>query len=216
MSARRIYHFNDEAEREIDPGTNRTVRRLERLRTALERRQTDLHLVLENVHDPHNVSAVLRTCDAIGIDTVHLVYSEGKFPRLSKASSTGALKWLELISHNSIDDCYRQLRQEGCAIISTYLGPDTRDLYAIDYRLPTAIVFGNENKGISEEAMKGSDATISIPMVGLVTSLNISVACAVTLYEAFRQRRAAGLYDHPTMTPEAIDQRLVEWAERKS
>ena len=80
-----------------DPANPRTPQRLSRLRSAIERRQPDLHLVMENVHDPHNVSAVLRTCDAVGVGTVHLVYTYEKFPKIGRESSAGAWKWIERI-----------------------------------------------------------------------------------------------------------------------
>jgi tRNA (guanosine-2'-O-)-methyltransferase len=196
----------------IDPAFDRTERRIARLRAALERRQPDLHLVLENVHDPHNVSAVLRTCDAVGVGTVHLVYTYETFPKIGKASSASAYKWTNIERHESIESCYASLRSAGCRIYATDLGERAVELYALEMASPVALVFGNEHRGVSEEASRGADGNLVIPMVGLIQSLNISVACAVTLYEAMRQRRVAGLYDRPSMTPDAIDAKLSEWA----
>ena len=198
----------------IDPESKRTVRRLERLRQVLEHRQTDLHLVLEDVHDPHNVSAVLRTCDAVGVGTVHLVYVNEEFPKIGHQSSAGVGKWVRLEKHRSIEDCYQRLREEGIRIIGTDLTEKSTGLYELDLTIPIALVFGNEHRGLSSEASAAADGNIQIPMVGLAQSLNISVACAVTLYEAMRQRLNAGTYDTPSMPNEQLEMMLKEWLER--
>mgnify|MGYP002477001857 FL=1 len=194
-----------------------TERRLNRMIQVLKRRQPDLTVVLENVHDPHNVSAVLRSCDAVGVLAVHLVYTIEEFPDLSKNVSGSALKWLEIIKHKDIQDCYETLRSQGMTIYTTYLADPQRshDLYSLDLTKPTALVFGNEQRGVSEEASRLADGNFVIPMMGMVQSLNISVACAVTLYEAFRQRRTAGHYDHPKLSREEISTRLHNWLQRE-
>ncbi|MBC8144775.1 MAG: RNA methyltransferase [bacterium] len=198
----------------IDPQFARTERRIARLRSTLEHRQHDLHLVLENVHDPHNVSAVLRTCDAVGVAEVHLVYSNESFPTIGKTSSASAYKWTTLVQHDSIDVCYRVLREKGCRIFATDLTERAEDLYSIDLASPVALVFGNEHRGVSDEASTLADGNLRIPMVGLIRSLNISVACAVTLYEAMRQRKVAGRYDAPSMPQDVLDATLAEWSAR--
>ena len=190
-------------------------RRLARLTGVLERRQPDLTVVIENVHDPHNISAVLRSCDAVGVARVHLVYTREERPKLSRVSSASAVKWLEIVDHPSIPACYAALRAQGFAIYATHLGEDSRDLYELDLASPAALVFGNEQRGVSEEAVRLADASVLIPMMGMVQSLNISVACAVTLYEALRQRREAGAYDEPKLSHAEIDARLTSWLERE-
>lgn len=192
-----------------------TERRLQRMREVLARRQPDLTIVIENVHDPHNISAVLRSCDATGLLAVHLVYTVEERPTLSRLSSASALKWLEIVDHPSIDDCYRALRAQGFSIYATHLAGDSRDLYDLDLTGPVALVFGNEHRGVSDEAVAGADGSVRIPMMGMVQSLNISVACAVSLYEALRQRRAAGAYAHPRLSPAEIDARLRAWLARE-
>lgn len=194
-----------------------TERRFQRMREVLARRQPDLTIVLENVHDPHNVSAVLRSCDAVGLLRVHLVYTVEQFPELSENVSGSALRWLDLIFHNSIAECYQSLRREGFRIYTTYLGDSSQsaDLYTLDLTQPVALVFGNEHRGVSEEAMEAADGNFVIPMMGMVRSLNISVACAVSLYEALRQRRVVGGYNRPKLAPEEIRQRLRAWLERE-
>lgn len=170
--------------------------RSEKIYACVSRRQPSLSIVLENVHDPHNVSAVLRSCDAVGVMDVHLVYHSGQsFPELGEKSSASARKWVLTHKHSSIDECYDCLRKEGKKILTTGMGNEARSLYAIDFTEPIAIVFGNEHAGVSEEAILKADGNMLIPQVGMIQSLNISVACAVTLYEAFRQRSLNGMYD---------------------
>lgn len=170
--------------------------RSQKIYACVSRRQPSLSIVLENVHDPHNVSAVLRSCDAVGVIDVHLVYHTGQsFPELGEKSSASARKWVLTHKHSSIDECYDYLRKEGKKILTTGMSNEARSLYAIDFTEPIAIVFGNEHTGVSEEAILKADGNMLIPQVGMIQSLNISVACAVTLYEAFRQRSLKGMFD---------------------
>lgn len=199
---------------EVDAELGVTRRRVERLQSAIEHRQPDLHLVIENVHDPHNVSAVLRTCDAVGVGVVHLVYSDGEFPRLGKASSASAWKWMEIERHSSIEVCYDSLRARHVRILATDLTDSAVSLYEADLASPAAIVFGNEHRGLTRDASEGADGNLVIPMVGLIQSLNISVACAVTLYEAMRQRLERGYYRAPRMTEEGVREKLRDWTRR--
>jgi tRNA (guanosine-2'-O-)-methyltransferase len=116
--------------------------------------------------------------------------------------------------HESIQECYRYLKGEGFTIVATAFADDASDLYRLDLRQPTAIVFGNEMRGLSEEAVAGADGRVVIPMLGMVQSLNISVACAVTLFEAMRQRREGGDYA-TAKVPDAERARLLEeWLKR--
>jgi tRNA (guanosine-2'-O-)-methyltransferase len=194
----------------------RTARRMARVEHVLRRRQPDLAVVLENVHDPHNVSAVLRSCDAVGVLRVHLVYTYetppvGSFARTTSAS---AAKWIEWTRHESVACCYDTLREQGFTILGTTLAETSHDLFAVDFCRPTAVVFGNEMRGLSEEAVRLADGTLSIPMMGMVQSLNISVACAVVLYEALRQRRLAGHYDDAKLAGDALESLIGEWLRR--
>lgn len=194
----------------------RTTRRQERIRTVLARRQPDLTVVLEDVHDPHNASAVLRTCDAVGVQRVHLVYAVETPPRgaFSRNVSGSAAKWLELIRHRSIAECFATLRTDGFTILATALDDSGVDLYTADLTRPVALVFGNEHRGVSAAALAQADRSLIIPMMGMVQSLNISVACAVALFESLRQRRLAGRYDSPRID-EASRQTLgQEWLKK--
>lgn len=192
-----------------------TERRLARMRGVLARRQPDLAVVVENVHDPHNVSAVLRSCDAVGAASAHLVYSQGEEPELSKGVAASAQRWLDIYRHPDIRACYARLRESGMTIYATYLGEDTVDLHDLDLTRPSAFVFGNESLGVTDAAVDLADVRVRIPMMGMVGSLNISVACAVTLYEAYRQRRVAGCYDQPSLAEDEIQARLRDWLLRE-
>lgn len=194
----------------------RTDRRQQRLLAVLKRRQPDLVVVLENVFDPHNASAVLRSCDAVGVLEVHLVYNVEDAPEkaFARTTSSGTAKWMDIVRHDSIESCYAALREKGLTILTTALQTGSKRHYEYDLAAPVALVFGNEQRGASEEAIAGADGTIYIPMLGVVESLNISVACAVTLYEALRQRQAAGLYDAPRMEAGELDSRLESWLKR--
>jgi tRNA (guanosine-2'-O-)-methyltransferase len=194
----------------------RTARRQARVAAVLARRQPDLTVVLENVHDPHNVSAVLRSCDAVGVLRVHLVYSLEEPPAgaFARTTSASAAKWIETVRHGSITECYAALRAEGVTILAAALGPTSRDLYAVDLCRPTAIAFGNEMRGLSDAARDQADECVAIPMMGMVESLNISVACAVVLYEALRQRRGTGCYDQPRLDDVTRATLGQEWLRR--
>ncbi|HTP79204.1 MAG TPA: RNA methyltransferase [Bacteroidota bacterium] len=181
-------------------GTERQAR----IDEVFRRRQPDLTVVMENIHDPHNVSAMLRTCDAAGIPRVQLVYTQERLPDIGKKSSASAKKWVERRPFRSIGDCYTMLRSEGFAIYATGIEKNAESLYSVDMRRKIAIVFGNEHRGVSAEATKKADGVISIPMFGMIQSLNVSVACAVILFEAVRQRVGAGKYDGTGLADDEI------------
>jgi tRNA (guanosine-2'-O-)-methyltransferase len=185
------------------------------MRGTLIRRQPDLAVVFENIEDDHNVSAMLRSCDAVGAATAHLVYSIEERPEISKGVAASAQRWLDLCSYDSIEACYATLREAGFTIYATSLTHEAHELYDLDLTGPTAFVFGNESRGVSEAAVEGADGVVYIPMMGMVESLNVSVACSVALYEALRQRRAAGMYGTPSWPAEEADLRLRAWLERE-
>lgn len=198
----------------IDEKYFRTERRVQKFREVIAKRQQTLHLVMEDVFDKHNVSAVLRTCDSAGVAHVHLVYIKEEFPIFEKKSSSGSWKWIDYSKHDSVEECYSKLREQGIKIYSTDLNSDSISIYDVDFTQPVAIVFGNEHTGVSDEARKFADANIKIPMYGLVESLNISVACAITVYEALRQRLASGMYNLPQQSPEELENTLKDWLQR--
>ena len=169
-----------------------TDRRLHRIRDVVRRRQRDLTLVLEDIHDPHNAEAVLRTCDVFGVQHVHLVFArQAPFnPRkLGKSTSSSANKWLDFTLHTSVQACLLGLRANGFELVATVADPAADSLSHTDLcgdRL--ALLFGNEHDGLSHEALRLADRRVTIPSAGMVQSLNLSVAAAVCLYEVTRQR----------------------------
>lgn len=192
----------------------RTPARKERILDVLAQRQKDLTVVLNNIHDPHNVSAVLRSCDAFGVLGVHLYYTDTAFPVLGKKSSASAKKWVEISRHKCAKTMVADLRALGHQVLTTGFGPRAKALMDWDLTLPTAIVLGNEHGGVVDEIDALVPDQIYIPMQGMVQSLNVSVAAAVILYEAFRQRRAKGMYDAPGLTSEEIQTRYDLWVTR--
>jgi tRNA (guanosine-2'-O-)-methyltransferase len=192
----------------------RSPTRTAKVRRALTLRQPDLTVVLENIHDPHNVSAIYRTCDAVGVMQVELVYTTEKFPRIGKKSSSGANKWVTHRKHKGIAECYATLRAEGFAVYATSIGEGVQSLYELDLTRPVAIVFGNEHRGVSDDAATLADMCFKIPMMGMIQSLNVSVACAVTLYEALRQRVRAGQYNSRKLKLKEFDEMFDDWIKR--
>jgi tRNA (guanosine-2'-O-)-methyltransferase len=191
-----------------------TQRRLEKFESVLRQKQPDLTVVLENIHDPHNVSAILRSCDAVGVLEVHLVYTDTLFPGIGKKSSASARKWIERVKHTSIAECYAHLRKDGFTVYATHIVDGSKSLYDLDLTPKIALVFGNEHRGVSEEASAKADGTFLIPMVGMIESLNVSVACAVSLFEAYRQRSQAGHYTEPKLGPGEFDKLLRKWVDK--
>ncbi len=192
-----------------------TERRKEKIIAVASARQDSLRLVLENVHDPHNVSAVFRSCDAVGVPKVSLIYNIEKYPKIGSKSSASAFKWVEKEKFAEVKSCYDHLREEGFTILASSLNGNPKNLYEFDLTQKVALVFGNEHRGISEEAENLADEIFYIPMQGMVQSLNISVAAAVTLYEAMRQRIHHGFYDSKKEKSELLEQRINEWLTKK-
>jgi tRNA (guanosine-2'-O-)-methyltransferase len=190
-------------------------RRRAKLEEVARHRQPDLTVVVEGVHDPHNVSAMLRSCDAAGILQVQLVYTTEAFPRIGSKSSASAGKWIDLRRFPSIAECYRQLRDEGFQIWATRIGNGAKNLYAMDFSQKTAVVFGNEHRGVSDEAATGADGLVQIPMVGMIQSLNVSVACAVTLFEALRQRMTDPEWEKGKLSPSERAGLVTGWSHKR-
>jgi tRNA (guanosine-2'-O-)-methyltransferase len=189
-----------------------TPERYQRLTSVLNKRQPDLTVVLENVFDPHNVSAVMRTCDAVGIQDVFIL--NNRIPPHKKwgyRSSSTAAEWLTIHQFTNVDECFTELRKRYKKIYATHLGERSTTLHHLALTEPVALVFGNETFGVSEEITKLVDGTFIIPQVGIIKSLNISVACAVTLYEAFRQKQMAGHYDQPGLDEEQLNSLKEKW-----
>lgn len=173
-------------------------RRRQRLRDVAYRRQLNLTVILENVHDQHNIGAVLRSCDSVGIKEVFVLYSEPdivvKNVKVGKRTSAGTRKWVDVHFFTDMSACFAAVRSRYDRILATHLDEKALSFYELDLTQSTALLFGNEHEGVSAEALSYADGNFIIPQQGMVQSLNISVACAVTLYEAYRQREAKGCY----------------------
>lgn len=187
-----------------------TPERLAAIVTSLNRRQPDLTVIMENVVKPHNLAAVARTSDAVGALDIHAI-TRRKSIKLTQMSAGGVRKWITVKTHPDTRSGIDHLKQKGFQVVATHLSDQTVDYREIDYTRPTAILVGEELEGISEEALRLSDASVSVPMVGLVQSLNVSVASALLLYEAYRQRQAAGLYDQRRIDDDTYYRLLFEW-----
>lgn len=194
-----------------------TPERTGKFQQVLSQRQADLAIVMENVHDPHNISAVMRTCDAVGIQDIYVINSViPKHAYFGPKSSSSAAKWLSIHQFTSIEECIPVLKAKYQKIYSTHLSTDAVDLYAVDFAKESiALVFGNEHDGVSEEMRNHADGNIIIPQVGMIKSLNISVACAISIYEAYRQKKNAGHYSQPSLTEERMAEITEVWSKPK-
>ena len=169
-----------------------TDKRRAKIEEMVERRQSGIVVVLEDVHDPHNAAAVLRSCDAFGVQDVYFVFDKQAAynpRRVGKASSSSANKWLSYKKFSSASECLQELKGEGFEIVGTALNERSEDLFEMEVQgEKVALVFGNEHAGLSERAVEMCDRLLEIPMRGMVQSLNISVAAALCVYEVTRQR----------------------------
>ena len=155
--------------------------------------------MLENVRDQHNIGAVIRSCDSIGIREIFVLYTEPElqsdYITIGKRTSAGSRRWVDVHYYIDAEACFDHIKSHYKRVLSTYLDEAAVSLYNLDLTQPTAFLFGNERDGLSQEALAYSDGNFIIPQMGMASSLNISVACAVTLYETFRQRHAKAFYD---------------------
>lgn len=194
-----------------------TTARAQKMEAAIRHTQPDLTVVLENIADPLNISAVLRSCDAVGVREVFVVYTKQYLDKrglvLGKRTSGGVFKWTDVYLFDNLEVCLQRVRTRYGRVLATLPAEGSQSLYALDLSVPTALLFGNEDEGISPEAAALCDGAFTIPQMGFAESLNISVACAVTLYEAYRQRAAKGFYtDQPRL--DEVEQKALfqRWA----
>jgi tRNA (guanosine-2'-O-)-methyltransferase len=185
--------------------------RFRRLREVLARRQPDLTVLMDRVHKAHNFSAIIRNCDAVGVLEAHAVAAEPGL-EVHHATSAGTKKWVRVRRHGSVSDAVGHLRAHGFRVLAAHPSHAALDYREADYTEPVALALGAELEGVSEEALALADGLVSIPMLGMVHSLNVSVASALLLFEAMRQRAAAGMYDASRLDRGAFDAHLFEWA----
>lgn len=189
-----------------------TPERAGKLNKVLGWRQPDLTVVLENIEDPHNISAIMRSCDSVGIQDVLIVNTQ--IPRHKKwgfNSSRSANKWLTIHQFDSWEPCFEWCRQRKMKILTSHLQREAKSLFEGNFQTPTAFVFGNEAYGVTEEAHRGADGHFFIPQFGMIESLNVSVACAVTIYEACRQKLIAGHYQHGRLGDQQKQELQTKW-----
>ncbi len=184
--------------------------RYQRLQQCLRKRQLDLTVVMENVHKSHNFAAIVRSCDAVGVHTVHAVTDTGDIG-YHHQTSAGANKWVRVASTDNIQRPLRELRQQGFQLLAAHVRTESIDFREVDYTQPTAIIMGSELYGISEYTESEVDQCIMIPMQGMVESFNVSVATALILYEAQRQREQSGHYLKAQLQGQAYADTLFEW-----
>lgn len=189
----------------------RTPEREAKIRRVLGFRQKDLTLVLSNIHDPHNVSAIYRSCDAFGVPEVHLHYTDTPFPVLGAKSSASARKWVRSVRHKDMKSMMDGLHARGIAVYATMCTPEANPIDAYDYTRPTAFILGNEHGGVEESLAEMADGQVYIPMYGMIQSFNVSVAAAVLLAEASRQRKEAGMYARPSYEEAEMEAMYNEW-----
>jgi tRNA (guanosine-2'-O-)-methyltransferase len=187
------------------------TRRFRRIQATLDRRQPDLTVLMERVNKSHNVSAILRNCDAVGVLEVHAVAPDRGF-KVHRDTSGGTAKWMEIVLHEDGPAAIRALKARGFQVIAANPGRGSVDFREPDYTRPTVLLMGAELFGISPEALELADTSVRIPMEGMAKSLNVSVATALLLYEAHRQRNEAGMYDSSRLPPSHRSQLLFEWA----
>jgi tRNA (guanosine-2'-O-)-methyltransferase len=189
-----------------------TKERREKFESVLSKRQNDLTIILENVFDPHNISAVMRSCDAVGVQEIYVLNT--KIPRHKKwgaRSSSSAAKWLTVHQFENAEECFAALRKNYSTILTTHLSSNAVSLYHLDLTQSTALVFGNEHAGVSDEIIAMADGNFIIPQMGMIQSLNISVACAVSLYEAFRQKQNCGHYEQQKISEAQYSALFNQW-----
>ncbi len=188
-------------------------RRFERLKSVLNCRMPDLTIILESVEKPHNLSAILRTCDAVGVLKAHAVCKESKVKTFN-STAQGSQKWVRLDNHKNINEAVHSLKSLGFQLYGTNLSANAIDYRLCDYTKPTAFVLGAEKWGLSESALSLMDQSICIPMRGMVQSLNVSVAAATLLFEALRQRELSGVVPKSgeALSKEMYHNILFEWS----
>lgn len=171
-----------------------TAKRMSRIKAVVSARRNDVVVVLEDIHDPHNAAAILRSCDAFGIQHVYFIFDKTKPynpKRVGKVSSSSANKWLTYHIFRDTVSCFDELKKDGYMITATQLNSEATALDSLDFsHQKVALVLGNEHTGISQTATQKADCLVYLPMRGFVESLNVSVCAAICMYEVVRQKQS--------------------------
>lgn len=189
-----------------------TPERFETICKVLSQRQPDLTVITDEVHKGRNLSAIVRTCDAVGIQEFHCVEPRKGY-RAFRGTALGSHKWVDTVLHSDVATGINHLKQKGLKIVAAHLSDAAVDFRDVDYTVPTALLMGTEKQGVSPEALSLVDEEVVIPMMGMVESFNVSVACAIILTEVQRQRQMAGLYDARRLPDEVFNTKLFQWCQ---
>jgi tRNA (guanosine-2'-O-)-methyltransferase len=187
-----------------------TRARLEKINQVLARRQPDLTVLLDGVHKPHNVAAILRSCDAVGVMEAHLARPRCGFGE-HHMTSGGTRKWMGIQHYEYVREGLRELQGRGFQVIAASLSDRARPYHEFDYTQPTAFMMGAELFGLDQAVLAEVDGEAFIPMMGMAESLNVSVACSVLLAEARRQREKAGMYAAARLEASIMETLRFEW-----
>jgi len=190
--------------------------RIDRIDNILLHRQPNFQLFLDNVHNSQNLSAILRSCDGAGVLDLYYSNSENRDLRIHKTITQGAHHWVNRTRVSSEERCdfLKEKQKEGFQVVVTHVADDAVLFREVNYTKPTVIVMGNEADGVSEELIVLADQEVIIPMMGMVQSLNVSVAAALLLYEAQRQLENAGRYNSPQLSKEQREKIRNDWLYR--
>ena len=167
-------------------------RRFKRIKNVLNCRMNNLTVLVEDVNKPHNLSAILRTCDAAGVFEANFI-SKKNLVKTFNSTAQGSQKWIKLNTHENIISAVSELKNKGFKLYGTSLNNQSADFRNFDYSKNVCFVLGAEKWGLSDELISKVDESIFIPMRGMVQSLNVSVAASILLFEAIRQRKEKGL-----------------------
>jgi len=188
--------------------------RLAKYKATLARRQLDLTIITDQVNKAQNVAALIRTCDAVGVHNAHLVTPVEGFKE-HKRTARGSQQWVNVVAHDNIESALKETKQQGMQLVSAHFSDDAVDYRTLDYTVPTALILGAEMHGVSPAAVAASDHQVVIPMLGMVHSFNVSVAAAIILLEAQRQRDLQGSYNRPQLIGLEYEQTLFRWSHPK-
>jgi tRNA (guanosine-2'-O-)-methyltransferase len=191
-------------------------RRIARIDDLLSRKQPDLQVMLDNVHSSQNLSAIIRSADAVGVLDIYYSTKENESLRIHKTITQGAHRWTHRyrVNYAYKVDFIKEKKEQGFQVVVAHLEERAVSFREIDYTKPTLLVMGNEKDGVSAEIVEMADDIIIIPMKGMVQSLNVSAATALILYEAQRQLEDAGRYDVPYLSQEKMEEIKSAWVYR--
>lgn len=188
-----------------------TPERMAKIKTVLARRQPDLTLLTDQVHKPRNIAALVRTCDAVGIGRMHAVQPQKSY-RPFNGTAKGSQQWVEVQMHESVEHGVQHLKEQGFAVVAAHWSERAQDYREWDFCQPTALLLGAERMGVSDWAAEQADAHLVVPMMGMVSSLNVSVAAGIILQEAQTQRWRNGLYEQMRLSDSEFERLFFEWA----